>query len=106
MAIDLQQLRLRVQEKPDNLLAQFSFAQALFQNELYAEAIGPLQTCAEGRADWMLARILLGKCYRALGKKPEAIACFRQALDLAIAQEHEDPARELTAILTELQEAI
>lgn len=102
MKHDLQSLRQRVADRPDNLLAQFSFGQALFEEGLFAEAIAPLQCCAEKRGDWMLARVLLGKCYRELHQPEEARACFRQALDLAVTQHHDDPAEELRQILAEM----
>lgn len=97
--MNIQELTEKVREKPENILLQFSLGQALFEAGRYADAIGPLQLCSERKADWMMARILLGKAYLELQKPVEAKACLNQALALAIAQNHEDPATEIKEIL-------
>jgi hypothetical protein len=50
----------------------------------------------------MMPRILLGKALVGLGRRSEAKPWLEQALQLAISQNHEDPERELRAILAEL----
>ena len=101
--MNIQELTEKVRAKPENILLQFSLGQALFEEECYADAIGPLQTCAEKKGDWMMARILLGKAYLQLNKLPEARACLEQALKLAVEQQHEDPEREIRELLSSLE---
>jgi len=87
--------------QPENELFRFSLAQALLKESRAAEALPHLQSCAERKADWMIPRVLLGKTLLQLGRKAEARPWLEQALALAIAQNHEDPERELRALLQE-----
>lgn len=91
-----------VAQQPENEKFRFSLAQALIREDRSAEAIGHLEICAAKKADWMMARILLGKTLLALGRKADSKPWLEQALQLAIAQEHEDPERELRALLAEI----
>jgi predicted Zn-dependent protease len=91
-----------VAQQPNNELFRFSLAQALLAENRGAEALEHLQACAEKKADWMMPRILLGKTLVALGRRAEAKPWLEQALQLAVAQTHEDPERELRAILSDL----
>lgn len=91
-----------VAQQPENELFRFSLAQALLDEGNAPEAIPHLQFCAARRADWMMARILLGKALLAVGQSAEARPVLQQALDLAIAQSHETPEAELRALLAEL----
>jgi Flp pilus assembly protein TadD len=91
-----------VAQQPDNELFRFSLAQALIQAGQASAAVPHLQTCAEKRTDWMMPRILLGKTLAQLGKSAGARPWLESALALAIAQQHEDPERELRALLAEL----
>ncbi|MBA4136371.1 MAG: molecular chaperone DnaJ [Opitutus sp.] len=91
-----------VASQPENEMFRFSLAQALLREEQTAAAIPHLEFCANKKADWMMARILLGKALLALGRKADAKPWLEQALHLAIEQAHEDPERELRAILAEL----
>jgi predicted Zn-dependent protease len=91
-----------VARQPDNELFRFSLAQALLAENKPAEAVEHLSACAVKKADWMMPRILLGKALLGLGRKPEAKPWLEQALQLAIAQAHDDPAQELQAILKDL----
>lgn len=91
-----------VARQPDNELFRFSLAQALLAENRPADAIEHLQFCAGKKADWMMPRILLGKALVGLGRRAEAKPWLEQALALAIAQTHEDPERELRALLAEL----
>jgi Flp pilus assembly protein TadD len=50
----------------------------------------------------MMPRILLGKVLLRLGRREEAGTVLREALALAVAQHHEDPERELRALLADL----
>jgi len=91
-----------VAKQPENELFRFSLAQALLAENRPAEALEHLQACAEKKSEWMMPRILLGKALLGLGRKAEAKPWFESALQLAIAQDHEDPAREMQALLTDL----
>ncbi len=91
-----------VASQPDNELFRFSLAQALLAENRPADALEHLQFCATKKPDWMMPRILLGKALLGLGRRADAKPWLEQALQLAIAQTHEDPERELRAILAEL----
>lgn len=49
-----------------------------------------------------MPRVLLGKTLLGLGRRAEAKPWLEAALKLAVAQDHEDPARELRLLLAEL----
>ena len=91
-----------VAREPANELFRFSLAQALLAEGRPADALEHLVACANRKPDWMVPRILLGKTLLGLGRKTEARPWLEAALSLAIAQDHDDPARELQAILAEL----
>ena len=88
-----------IARQPDNELFRFSLAQALLAENKPADAIEHLAACSTKKADWMMPRILLGKTLLVLGRKTEAKPWLEQALQLAISQDHDDPAQELRAIL-------
>ena len=90
-----------VAQQPENELFRFSLAQALLKENRANEALPHLQSCAEKKPDWMIPRILLGKTLLQLGRKSEARPWLELALALAIEQSHEDPERELRALLKE-----
>jgi len=92
----------KVESKPDNMLFRFSLGQALYDEGDTAAAIPHLQRCADSRDDWMLPRILLGKAMLQHGQTSQAKPILETALELAVAQHHEDPAEELRSILTDL----
>jgi predicted Zn-dependent protease len=91
-----------VAQQPDNELFRFSLAQALLAENRPTDAVEHLKFCAGKKADWMMPLILLGKALVGLGRRAEAKPWLEQALQLAIAQNHEDPERELRAMLAEL----
>ncbi len=91
-----------VAKQPDNELFRFSLAQALLAENRPAEAVEHLVLCAEKKADWMMPRILLGKTLTGLGRRTEAKLRLEEALKLAVDQNHEDPERELRALLAEI----
>lgn len=91
-----------VASQPENEMFRFSLAQALLREGKSADAVPHLEFCAAKKADWMMARILLGKTLLALGQKAAARPWLEQALQLAVDQNHEDPERELRGILAEL----
>jgi predicted Zn-dependent protease len=90
-----------VAQQPENELFRFSLAQALLKENRAAEALPHLQGCAEKKSDWMIPRILLGRTLLRLGRKSEARPWLELALALAIDQNHEEPEKELRALLQE-----
>lgn len=88
--------------QPDNELFRFSLAQALLAEGRPADAIGHLECCAGKKPDWMMPRIILGKTLLGLNRPAEARAWLAQALQLATAQLHEEPEKELQALLKEI----
>ena len=91
-----------VARHPENELFRFSFAQALVAEHRYLDAVEHYKFCVQKKADWMMPRILLGKLYLELGRYPEARIQLQQALRLAVDQEHDEPERELRALLNDL----
>lgn len=96
------QFQTLVERQPENELFRFSLAQALVSDGRAADAIPHFEACVAKKADWMMPRILLGKLLFQLGRRAEAKPLLEAALRLAIEQHHEDPERELRALLAEL----
>lgn len=92
--------RRHVAADPANPLFRFSLGQALWAEGDAAGAIEHLRLAAASKADWMMPRILLGKCLRSIGDQAAAQAAFTEALALAVAQGHEEPEAELRALLS------
>ncbi len=91
-----------VEQQPTNVLFRFSLAQALLAEGRPADAVEHLTLCADNKPDWMMPRILLGKTLLGLGRRDEAKPWLEAALRLALAQDHEDPAKEMQALLAEI----
>jgi predicted Zn-dependent protease len=98
-----EQFAALVAKQPDNELFRFSLAQALLAENRPADAIEHLTYCASKKGDWMMPRILLGKALAGLTRQAEARRWLEEALNLAVDQHHEDPERELRALLAELR---
>ena len=102
MASRVEQFTALASRQPENELFRFSLAQALLAENRGAEAVPHLEFCVAKKSDWMMARILLGKLLLQLGRRAEAKALLESALQLAIAQSHEEPERELRNLLADL----
>ena len=102
MASRVAQFESLVQRQPENELFRFSLAQALVADGRGAEAVPHFEYCIAKKSDWMMARILLGKLLLQLDRRAEAKPMLETALELAVAQHHEDPERELRALLADL----
>lgn len=87
---------------PANPLFRFSLGQSLLQEGDAKAAAVHLEKAAASKADWMMPKILLGKCYLALGQKELARVFWQEALQCAVSQGHEDPEAELRALLADL----
>ena len=99
MSARVEQFQALVASQPANELFRFSLSQALITEGRDNEAIPHLVFCIQQKADWMLPRILLGKILIKTGRPADARPLLETALQLAIEQDHEDPAEELKAIL-------
>jgi predicted Zn-dependent protease len=97
-----QQFEALVKAQPENELYRFSLAQALEREGRGAEAIAHYEWCCTKRADWMVPRILLGKLLIAASRREDAKVILREALQLAIDQQHEDPEAEVRGLLADL----
>jgi len=93
---------LLVAQHPDNELFRFSFAQTLVTEHCYLDALEHYKFCVRKKADWMMPRILMGKLLLELGRNPEARLQLQEALRLAVDQQHEEPERELRALLASM----
>lgn len=102
MASRVDQFQALVERQPDNELFRFSLAQALAAENRGSEAVPHFEHCVARKNDWMMPRILLGKLLLQLGRRSDAKPLLEDALRLAIEQQHEDPERELRALLAEL----
>jgi hypothetical protein len=96
------QFQAMVDRDPANPMFRFSLAQALTAEGSGAEALPHFEFCAGTKADWMMPRILAGKLLVQLGRPTEARPHLESALVLACDQHHEDPERELRALLAEI----
>jgi hypothetical protein len=103
MASRVEQFAAAVARQPQNELFRFSLAQALVAEGRWAEAAPHFEFCVAAKADWMMPRILLGKARLQLGQRSAARAVLEDALRLAVDQHHEDPERELRALLADLR---
>jgi predicted Zn-dependent protease len=101
VAARLAQFEALVAQHPDNEMFRFSLAQALVAAGRGAEAVPHYEFCVAKKADWMMARILLGKLLLQLGLRTAARPLLEEALRLAIDQHHEDPEHELRSLLSE-----
>ncbi len=98
----LEHFQALVAQQPGNQMFRFSLAQALVAEGRGEEAVPHFELCVAAKADWMLARILLGKLLLELGRRVEAKALLEDALSLALDQHHEDPEKEVRGLLADL----
>ena len=102
MASRAAQFQALVDQQPQNVLFRFSLAQALVAEGRATEAVPQFEFCVASKADWMMPRILLGKLLLQLGRPADAQPLLSDALRLAVEQQHEDPERELRALLADV----
>ena len=101
MAARAEQFQALVAQQPQKALFRFSLAQALLADGRAAEAVPHFEFCVASKADWMMPRILLGKALLQLARPAEAKPLLSAALQMAIQQQHEEPERELRALLAD-----
>jgi len=97
----VEQFEALAARQPENEMFRFSLAQALMADGRGSEAVAHYEFCVAKKSDWMMARILLGKLHLQLGRRAAAKPLLEDALRLACEQQHEDPERELRALLAE-----
>lgn len=102
MSARVEQFQSLVSAHPENELFRFSLAQALVDTARETEAVPHLEFCVEKKTDWMMPRIMLGKIRLANGETARGRHLLEAALQLAIDQDHEDPAEELREILDDM----
>lgn len=91
-----------LKSRPDDELLHFSLGKALFDARRIDEAESHLQTALDLKPDWMVVTILLAKISLLRGDKVTARRMYEKGLELAIAQQHDDPADECRAELARL----
>lgn len=92
-----------VEQYPNNELARFSLGKALFDAGQIQLAKEQFELALARKPDWMVVRILIGKCELAVGNTAAAKAAFQHALELAIEQHHEGPQAEMEELLRGLE---
>jgi hypothetical protein len=102
VASRVEQFQSLVARDPENEKFRFSLAQALVAEARGPEAVPHFEFCVARNREWMMPRILLGKLLLELGHRAAARTHLESALQLACDQHHEDPERELRALLSEI----
>lgn len=102
MGARVERFQALVNAQPENELFRFSLAQALLDENRAAEALPHFEFCVRRKSDWMMARIHAAKTLLHLGRRADARPLLEEALQLAIEQRHEDPEREVRALLADL----
>lgn len=83
---------------PDNHLARFGLANALFDAGQVSEAEAEFRRCLELQPGWMAVAISLSRCLVMRGAKSEALPVLAAARELAIAQGHSSPLEEIAEL--------
>lgn len=102
MSTDLEKLRQRVEQSPQNELFRFSLGKALWDAGDVEGATPHFEAALALKTDWMLVAILLGRCWLKRGDLAKARAHFELGLRLAIEQKHDGPREEVEALLASL----
>jgi Flp pilus assembly protein TadD len=89
-------------DRPNDELLHFSLGKALYDAGRVPEAETHLHTALELKPDWMVVTMLLAKIALQRDDKPAAQTLYRQALELAITQDHEGPEEEIRVALEKL----
>jgi uncharacterized protein HemY len=99
----ISRFRAKVSENPANELFRFSLGKALFDAARWDEAREHLEAALAKRPDWMVVCMLLARLAQNRHQPAEARDWWKRSLDLAIAQHHEDPEREIRDALAKLE---
>jgi len=88
--------------RPNDELILFSLGKALLDAGRVDEAQAKLNAALALKPDWMIVTMLLAKIAAQKNDKAAAKELWQKGLELAIAQEHDDPAEECRAELAKL----
>jgi len=88
--------------RPNDELILFSLGKALLDAGRVPEAETHLRAALKAKPDWMIVTMLLAKIALQRNDKDAARVLYEKGLELAIAQEHDDPAEECRAELGKL----
>lgn len=94
--------RAILEKMPDNHLARFALANALFDAGRTVEAETEFRQCLKMQADWMAVAISLGRCLVMTGKHEEARGVLGSAREMALRQGHSSPLDEITELESRL----
>ena len=73
---------------PENYRRYVEVAGLYFQMKEYVRAVEELGRASELRPALSEPHVLMGDCYVRLGRKKEALACYRKALELNPSEGH------------------
>jgi predicted Zn-dependent protease len=96
---EINELRQKVLSFPNNSFFRFSYAQLLAKKNHAEEAIEQLSLCLKARDDWMMAALLKAKLEISLERKEDAESSLIKTIELAKAQDHQDPLDEASGLL-------
>src|SRR6187431_1670535 len=93
--------RQMVEKHPDNELARYSLASALFEEGRFAEAEPHFRRALELKSDWVMAYILRAKCLIRIGRAEEAKPLLMTGRQHSIEQHHQSPVDEIDELLAD-----
>jgi len=85
-------------QMPDNHLARFGLANALFDDGRLADAEREYRRCLETQPEWMAVAISLGRCLVMRGACEEARPVLASAREMAMRQGHTTPLQEIAEL--------
>ncbi|HET9480956.1 MAG TPA: tetratricopeptide repeat protein [Candidatus Polarisedimenticolia bacterium] len=85
---------------PENRLARFALANALFESGAVQDAADEYRRCLQAQPDWMAVAISLGRCLVLTGRLEEARETLRAARALAVNQGHSSPLAEIDELVS------
>lgn len=94
--------RTILEKMPDNHLARFALANALFDAGRTEEAEMEFRQCLKMQTDWMAVAISLGRCLVMTGKHAEARGVLASAREMALRQGHSSPLEEIADLESRL----
>ena len=98
----IEDFRLKVAQRPNDTLARYVLAKEYHDRGRFAESVADFEALVQMKPDWMKCWIHLGQGFVALGRREHARAALTTALELARAQRHEGPEREIEELLASL----
>jgi len=90
--------RAILERMPDNHLARFALANALFDAGEIEQAETEFRRCLAMQSDWMAVAISLGRCLVMTGKRDEAREVLASAREMALRQGHSSPLEEIAEL--------